>query len=126
MNNKKQTMFKLRSQGMTYQEIADVVGCSKSYVGSILSKSDKSKFRTITPKDCVYVGIRNWMNENKISKAELCRMIYGYVHPVSNNRLAAIYKGHGCTKETIDMILAATGLTYEEAFKTEDDSSAED
>lgn len=117
MNNKKEKMVELRKQGMTYQEIADIFGCSKSYVGSLLSKSKECQFRTITPKDCVYVGIRNWMNENKISKSGLCRMVYGYVHPVSNNRLAAIYKGHGCTKETIDMILAATGLTYEEAFK---------
>lgn len=39
MNNKKQKMIELRKQGMTYQEIADIFGCSKSYVGSLLSKT---------------------------------------------------------------------------------------
>ena len=117
MNNKKEKMVELRKQGKTYQEIADIFGCSKSYVGSLLSKAEEGKFRPLTSKDCIYVGIRNWANENKVSKTEFCRIMYGYVHPNNIRRYSSIFKGHGCTKHTIDMILAVTGLTYEEAFR---------
>lgn len=117
MNNKKEKMVELRKQGMTYQEIADVIGCSKAYVGSQLSSKEDCKFRPLTPKDCIFVGIRNWLNENKVSRAEFCRMLYGYVHPATHQRYSAIFKGSDCTKKTIDMILSITGLTYEEAFR---------
>lgn len=119
MNNKKEKMVELRKQGMTYQEIADIFGCSKSYVGSLLSKSEEGKFRPLTSKDCVYIGIRNWMNENKVSKTEFSRLIYGYAHPAHINRYSSILKGHGCFKHTIDNILSITGLTYEEAFRVD-------
>lgn len=119
MSNKKEKMVELRKQGMTYQEIADIFGCSRSYVGSLLGKSEECKFRPLTSKDCIYVGIRNWMNENKVSKSEFCRMIYGYAYPGSIKRYSSIFRGHGCSKHTIDMLLTVTGLTYEEAFKVD-------
>lgn len=117
MNNKKEKMVELRKQGMTYQEISDILGCSKSYVGSQLSNSEEYKFRTLTPKDCIYVGLRNWMNKNKVTRASFCRMMYGYVHPATHMRYSAIFRGKDCTKKTIDKILSITGLAYEEAFK---------
>ena len=117
MNNKKEKMVELRKQGMTYQEIADIFGCSKSYVGSLLSKSKECQFRPLTSKDCIFVGIRNWLNENKVSRSEFCRRVYGHAHPANHQRYSAIFKGRDCTKKTIDIILSITGPTYEEAFR---------
>ena len=117
MSNKKEKMVELRKQGFTYQKIADTLGCSRSYVGQILSEKEECKFRPLTSKDCIYVGIRNWMNENKVSKTEFCRMIYGYAHPNSIRRYSSVLKGHDCYKRTIDIILSITGLTYEEDFR---------
>jgi YesN/AraC family two-component response regulator len=123
MNEKQEKMIELRKQGMTYQEIANVLGCSKSYVGQLIGKNEECKFRPLTEKDCIYVGIRNWMNTNKISKMHFIRLIYGYVHPETYHRYMHIFNGGGCYKSTVDKILSVTGLTYEEAFKLDGDDN---
>lgn len=60
-----------------------------------------------------YVGLRNWMIKKQISILELER------------RCGCIRLNHSLTgnseprKGTIDAVLAATGLSYEECFKEE-------
>lgn len=111
----------LREQGMTYQQIADKLGISKQAVAQTLAKTDTARARQIKPSMCIYPGLRNWMNANKVSMAELVRRC-GYV-PYSGNRsnFRDYLNGrHDLRKPTIDKILEITGMTYEQAFGEED------
>ena len=113
-------MIEMRQQGMTYAEIGQTMGVSKQRVFNLIGGTSESKHRLITEKDCVYVGIRNWMNENKISRTMMTRLVYGTYHPEKYARFRNVLKGVDCHKHNIDKILKVTGLTYEEAFKLEE------
>jgi len=119
--SRKSKLQKARDEGLTYDEISRRFGISKQRVHQIIGKSNTSLFRPITPKMCVYDGIRLWMNKNKISTAELVRRIYGRTggeaYEMTRRRLTGINE---LTKTYIDKILSITNLTYEEAFKRSD------
>lgn len=107
----------LRAQGYSYREIAERLNISHQAVASSLSKSQDYAFRAITPVRCIYCGLRKWMNENKISVAELCRRM-GY-KGITNNHERISRKISGKTeirKSEIDKIIRITGLTYEYLF----------
>lgn len=110
-----------RAQGMTYRQIGEKHGISRSRVYQIIGgDTDKreSCFRGITEKDCIYPNLRKWMNDNKISKIELTRRIFGEGHTELQCRLSEWLRGK-CypTKKNIDRFIKVTGLTYEELFK---------
>ena len=68
----------------------------------------------------VYTGIAKWIADNKLSLKEFTEK----VGVSSTNHLSAILRGEYNTSKTmIDKILAATGLTYEEAFGTVKDDA---
>ena len=60
---------KLREQGMTYAQIADKLGISKQAVAQALSQYNPKQFRFIKETTCIYKGLREWMNKNKVSVA---------------------------------------------------------
>lgn len=101
----------LREKGLTYEEIGDIFGISKQAVHEALNKP-RDGFRETTVRRVKYVGLRNWMLNNRVSLAELerrcgdsCRMRRSLVGPYEPS------------KRNIDAILKITGLTYEECFK---------
>lgn len=98
MDERKQAMIKMHESGMTYAEIGAFMGISKQRVYQLIGDTRKGCHKPITKEQCVYAGIRKYMNENKISRMMLVRMI--------------------------DKILKATGLTYEYAFKKDGDNDA--
>ena len=107
----------LRAQGLTYRQIAERLGISHQAVASSLSKSTEATFRFITSDRCIYEGLRAWMNNKKISVAELSRRLTRVPHTEAQNRLAK--KLRGCSelkKNDIDKIIYITGLKYEELF----------
>lgn len=114
-------MLNMREQGMTFKEIAIAYNISKQRVHQIIGRENKSYFITIRKDCCVFDAIRNWMNENKISMAELTRRLYGN-SGVGNQKLTkSRLSGKFELKKTfIDKILTITNLTYEEAFKRSD------
>ena len=126
MNERKQKMIEMHIQGLSYVEIGQKMGISRQRVFQIIGDVRKGSHRTITEKECVYVGIRNWMNENKISRTALLRKIYGTIHSDQYHSLKSALKGSNCSKYVIDNILKATGLTYEEAFKKDGDDNGKD
>jgi DNA-binding CsgD family transcriptional regulator len=123
MNERQQKMIEMHEQGMTYEAIGQKLGISKQRVFQLIGDVRKGRHRTITEKECVYVGIRNRMNENKISRTALSRKVYGTTHPNQYRCLERALKGSNCSKYVIDNILKVTGLTYEEAFKLDGDDN---
>ena len=108
----------LRNQGMTYQQIADVLGISKQAVGNSLSRYDYRRFKYIQPEACVYEGLRVWMNEHHVNVSELVRRLGLQTAPANITRYRQILSGnYELRKATIDKILEITGLTYEQAFE---------
>ena len=116
MSDREQRLLEMVEQGMTYAEIGRAEGISRQRVFQIIGGRQKPHFRELTEKECVYIGIRNWLNEHRMSRAKLAREMYGYYHttkvPVVNGALM----GSDTSKHTIDAILRVTGLTYEQAF----------
>lgn len=125
MHERYEEMIALREQGLSYAEIGKRFHYSKQRVYQIIGGADIRYFKPITEKQCVYVGIRNWMNENKVNRTQLIRKIWGYTEPELHHRLNLTLRGCDCRKNMIDKLLSATGLTYEEAFMREDETNAE-
>ena len=116
--NKKEQMRFMRSKGASYREIAQAVGCSYQYVANILGKHDETKVRPFGEKDCVYPGLREWLNTNKCSKRELYRKMYGY-NMIGNSNVMISDRLHGRVPfrmDEINLIISITGLTYEQLF----------
>lgn len=107
----------MRLSGMGYKDIAEVFGISRQRVQQIAGSV--CYFRPVEEKDCIYKGIRDWLNENHYSRIDLVRLMYGYTHAGWHTKLSNMLRGSNCTKKMIDKILAATGLPYEVAFKVE-------
>lgn len=118
MIENKEKMLEMKKNGMTYQQIGDVFGISKQRVYAIAGETAKHYHRHITKEQCVYDGLRGYLNENKISRMHFCRMCYeGIFHQATYHRFKKVLKGSNTTKQTIDRILEATGLSYEVAFE---------
>jgi hypothetical protein len=107
----------LHKNGVRHAEIARIVGVSRQRVSQICGKYTPGHFCTITEKECVYPLWRKWMNDNKVSRTEMIRRMGCEPHPEYLSRLHNWMRGN-CypLKQSIDLLLAATGLTYEQLF----------
>lgn len=119
MNERAEQMKQLRQQGMSYEEIGKVMGISKQRVYQVIGGTVKNWFKEITPEVCIYPNLRKWLNENRVNRSELTRMVYGNTSARNKQLIYSILKGSDCLKHHIDNILQVTGLTYEEAFGKE-------
>ena len=117
-NKRKEWMQELFNSGLTYREIGEVAGISKQRVFQIIGNTDRTKFRDLTKEQCVFDGLRRYLNENRISIVALTRKIYGDCGGAKYSRLKdALKSSRGLiTMTKINKILSVTGLTYEEAF----------
>lgn len=108
---------RMHEKGMAYEEIADVFGVTKQRVWQLMTQPQGDGFRESTVRKIRYVGLRNWMLEHRINVSELERQCKG-------SRLHHCLSGD-CEprKRTIDAILKVTGMTYEECFKEESETS---
>ena len=111
-------MVELRKQGKTYNEIASLMGTSKQRVHYLIGGKSDNLFRPVSRERCVWGGLQEWMNENKVCVAELTRRLYGHGNPSQQSLVRDRLAGKvNFQKDFIDNILRITGLTYEEAFK---------
>lgn len=114
-------MKELRDKGYTHREIAILYDISEQRVVWWLGKGDERYFKPITEKQCVFVGIRDWLNQNKVSITEFVRRVYGVYHTERRKSLLKhLTKKFDMKKQMIDRVLEITGLTYEEAFKEQE------
>lgn len=105
-----------REKGMTYREIAEKHGVSYQCVAHACGKYNPERFQYHKEEAVVFPNLRKWMNDNKISNAELLRRLgyktYGNAY---FSWLRYILNGRNeMKKSTIDKLLAITGMTYEE------------
>ena len=68
---------------------------------------------------CVYDGLRNWMNKYGFKISNLL-LIMGYDAPCRQTMYRYLRGDESMTKNVIDAILTATGMTYEQAFMRAD------
>lgn len=108
----------LHKQGLTHQQIADRLGVSRQAVTPYLAKYNPAYFQIIDEKGCIFKGLREWLNKNKVTRAELVRRMGMIPHSSVVTRISCCLKGEReFAKCEIDDILAITGMTYEQAFK---------
>ncbi len=118
MKVKKADMYRAdREKGMTYKEIAEKYGVATQTVGIACGKHNPKHFHYVNPKNCIYINLRNWLNEGKISRMELLRRMGYEALPKNYNALSNYISGKSDpSKHVIDAMIKATGFTYEELF----------
>lgn len=105
----------MHDNGMTYDEISQYFGVSKQAVHQMAGRRGPGDgLHEGSLRKVKYPGLRNWLLTNRVSVRELERMC-----GASSFHASLIGNSHP-TKKSIDAILAATGLTYEECFKEEE------
>ena len=125
VNERIERMTRLREQGNTYEVIAKMEGVSKQRVFQLIGGIDRTKVKPLTKKQCIYDGLRQYLNENHIGRSEFTRKIYGYNHPSCYACIIKWLQGVEMTMSVINKILSITGLTYEQAFLWQEGSEAE-
>lgn len=98
--------------GATYREVAKRFGVPPQTIHSVLPGCSS---RSICNKKLLYPSIGRFLAENKMSITDFSKKI-GVPYSTARKNLRS---GGNFGKETIDKILSVTGLTYEEAFSTE-------
>lgn len=117
---RKQQIIDLRSQGKKYREIAETVGVSFQYVALVCGKNGYAHFCPWTERDCVYIGLREWINENKFTRMGLVRELGYNVCAKTSIRLGKLMRGEAVMdKNLIDKFIALTGVPYEQLFRSE-------
>lgn len=128
MTSKKKWQIYLeeREKGMTYAEIAAKYGISHQAVAQTCARRSACHFKPYTEKECIYPNLRKWLNENRVMRNELARRMYGNPCSTYTTRFSCWFTGR-CfpTKETIDKLLAVTGLTYEQLWEKGENDAAD-
>ena len=109
-----------RENGLTYREIARKYGVSHQRVAQACSKYNPNLFRFHKETSFAYPNLCKWLNDNKISVAELVRRMG--LETCANNylRVRSIFSGKTePRKRTIDKLISITGMPYEVLFSEE-------
>lgn len=112
----KRKALDMYNEGNSMDEIAKELHFCRATIVRNLPSGVAKKGRKI--KDVIYPGIVKWLIKNRVTLAELNRKAFGN----DSQHMSVILHGKiDPRKSTIDKILAATGMTYEEAFGTAED-----
>ena len=115
--------FTMRIDGYSYREIADKMGISKQAVQDTLKRClSRGGWDQAFCEKCVYPNIFKYMQDHKINLSEFSTST-GIVY----SNLSKFLKGaSNPSQASIDKILKATGMTYEEAFWREENETESD
>ena len=100
--------------GRTLQEISNKFGVTKQRIAQLFPQPNKKV--DAAADSCVYPNMSRWMVENGVGFAALARGCNSTTPTIRY----ALTSGGSIRKDLIDALLNFTGLTYEEAFKTEE------
>jgi len=106
--SKSEQYMALREQGMTYDAIAKRYGVTRQAVQDSISRQ-KTPPPYINPATVIFPGLRQWMTEHHVRVAELERR--------TGRHLRQALSAGRISNQSIERILAVTGLTYEQAFR---------
>lgn len=98
----------MHEKGFTYEEIGELFGISRQAAHYATTIHDG--FRPSAVSKVIFVGLRNWMLENRITIKALGTQLG--MTKLNDSLLGK----HEAKKSTIDGILKITGMTYEECF----------
>lgn len=111
-----------RAKGLTYNEIAAKYGVSRQRVAQACATYNPSHFKPYTAEEVAYPNLRQWLNENKVSRTEFARRLGNLPSPRCSYHISNWFSGKcSPTKNTIDRMIAVTGLSYEKLFEEERD-----
>lgn len=119
--NQKQAL-RLRAEDLTFEEIAEKMGCTRQYVSQLLNESisNRNYARTWRAREVVYPNINKWLIENNMSLSRFARECgYTTSMPIRN----CIIYARNTNKTVIDSILKVTGMDYEVAFHRDGDNA---
>lgn len=103
--------YRMLLNGSTYQEISDKFGVTRQRIQQLIPGVSTKRKAAIN--SCVYKGISRWMQEKRYGYNDLAKMA-----SISYQNLYMMMTGKtSLSKRSIDKILDATSLTYEEAFQ---------
>lgn len=100
-----------RLDGETLQEIGDALGVTRARVDQMLKPFHFAETHRLA---CIYPNIRRYIEVNRITVSEF--MLRCGFAPTNATK---ILTGRNLSVKTIARILAATGMTFDEAFATE-------
>lgn len=116
---KKDQIISLAEECHTYSEIARIVGVSRQYVSQVLclTGTPLTDFRKLSEKDCIYDGVRNWWNRNRMSYHKFFDLMGMRYHQTNIIRLQRYFSGEfHPRKDYIDRLIAVSGLSYDQLF----------
>ena len=107
--SKSEQYMALREQGMTYDAIAKRYGVTRQAVQDSISRH-KNRTTYIKPTTVIFPGLRQWMTEHhvRVGRAGAQDGVGIFGQALSAGRIS---------NQSIERILAVTGLTYEQAFR---------
>lgn len=122
-NAQREELRQMREAGSTYREIGSELGISINSVRNLLLthypdiyRSGKAGCKEM--RSCCFKGLRTWLFDNDCSIKDLSDRT-----GIKYDRLHSMVIGRRrMTKEAIDILLDATGLTYEQAFRWKEDA----
>lgn len=109
-------MFVMKLDGASFSDIGREYNISREYVRQIFREIlDTASSRSLRyNKECIYPGIKDWLEQNDVSAFQLSKMM-GMRSPT--NLYDLLTGKHTPRKDMIDRLLIATGMTYEQAFR---------
>lgn len=120
MTEQQKTALRLRADDLTFEEIAEKMGCTRQNVSLLLNESirDRNYARTWRAREVIYPNINKWLIEKNMSLSRFSKECgYATSMPIRN----CIIYDRKVNKAVIDAILRVTGLEYEVAFYKDGD-----
>lgn len=121
-NSRTVQMIELRLSGKSYDEIGKLFGVSKQRVFQLIGGDERGRYTVneVAIRKIKYLGLRNWMKDNRVSVAQLTRLIYGHANAsTQTSTRLKIYGTSEMPKSFIDKLIEITGLSYERLFDEE-------
>lgn len=115
MTEQQKQALRLRAEDLTFEEIAEKMGCTRQNVSLLLNESirDRNYARTWRAREVIYPNINKWLIEKNMSLSRFSKECgYATSMPIRN----CIIYDRKVNKAVIDAILRVTGLDYEVAF----------
>ena len=115
----------MRSNGMTYEAIANYFGVSKQHVFQFMNnpafKDQRKRKGSSKYENSPYYGFRNMFEQDEyLTIPKLVRAVFGYSSRSAESKLMRMANGSDdvmLSKKNIDNLLNYAGTSYEDFFK---------